>query len=76
MPDSHNAGDFGAFLEERPPCLRSDAWADRREQDRRPHGYRRGARWGVLVCPVKVAGGGLYMGDMHAGQGDGEIAGH
>ena len=30
----------------------------------------------VLICPVKVAGGGIYMGDMHAFQGDGEIAGH
>ena len=30
----------------------------------------------VLVCPVKVPGGGVYLGDMHAMQGDGEIAGH
>jgi len=30
----------------------------------------------ILVCPVKVPGGGVYMGDMHAMQGDGEIAGH
>ena len=30
----------------------------------------------ILVAPVKVAGAGIYMGDMHAGQGDGEIAGH
>jgi formamidase len=30
----------------------------------------------VLVCPVKVDGGGIYLGDMHALQGDGEIAGH
>ena len=30
----------------------------------------------VLICPVKVPGGGIYMGDMHALQGDGEIAGH
>jgi acetamidase/formamidase len=30
----------------------------------------------ILVCPVKVPGGGIYMGDMHAFQGDGEIAGH
>ncbi|MGX7593913.1 acetamidase/formamidase family protein [Planococcus plakortidis] len=30
----------------------------------------------VLVCPVKVKGGGVYLGDMHAMQGDGEIAGH
>ena len=30
----------------------------------------------VLICPVKTAGGGVYLGDMHALQGDGEIAGH
>ena len=30
----------------------------------------------ILVCPVKLPGGGVYMGDMHALQGDGEIAGH
>ena len=30
----------------------------------------------ILVCPVKVDGGGVYLGDMHAMQGDGEIAGH
>jgi formamidase len=30
----------------------------------------------VLVCPVKVPGAGVYIGDMHALQGDGEIAGH
>ena len=30
----------------------------------------------IVVCPVKVRGAGVYMGDMHAGQGDGEIAGH
>src|SRR3712207_3357077 len=30
----------------------------------------------ILVCPVKVPGGGVYMGDMHALQGDGEVAGH
>jgi acetamidase/formamidase len=30
----------------------------------------------ILICPVKVPGAGVYMGDMHALQGDGEIAGH
>ena len=30
----------------------------------------------MLVCPVKLTGGGVYLGDMHALQGDGEIAGH
>lgn len=30
----------------------------------------------ILICPVKVDGGGIYVGDVHAMQGDGEIAGH
>jgi acetamidase/formamidase len=30
----------------------------------------------IVIAPVKVAGGGVYLGDMHALQGDGEIAGH
>lgn len=30
----------------------------------------------ILICPVKVTGGGIYVGDVHAMQGDGEIAGH
>jgi formamidase len=30
----------------------------------------------ILICPVKLEGGGVYLGDMHALQGDGEIAGH
>ncbi len=29
-----------------------------------------------MICPVKVEGGGVYLGDMHAMQGNGEIAGH
>jgi hypothetical protein len=30
----------------------------------------------IIVCPVKVQGAGVHLGDVHAGQGDGEIAGH
>ena len=29
----------------------------------------------ILIFPVKLDGGGVYLGDMHALQGDGEIAG-
>jgi acetamidase/formamidase len=29
-----------------------------------------------VIAPVKVPGAGIYLGDMHALQGDGEIAGH
>jgi len=76
MPDSHNAGDFGAFLVGAP-----HAYAITAEQlaEHKTDGHmdidavRAGA---ILVCPVKVKGAGVYMGDMHAGQGDGEIAGH
>jgi acetamidase/formamidase len=30
----------------------------------------------VLICPVKRKGGGVYVGDVHAIQGGGELAGH
>src|SRR3954470_22920995 len=75
LPDSHNAGDFGAFLLGAP-----HAHAVTPEQlEQRTDGHmdidavRAGA---IVICPVKVAGGGVYLGDMHAMQGDGEIAGH
>jgi acetamidase/formamidase len=76
MPDSHNAGDFGAFLIGAPHRYAMSA------QDVQRHktdghmdidAVRAGA---ILICPVKLDGGGIYLGDMHALQGDGEIAGH
>jgi formamidase len=76
MPDSHNAGDFGAFLENAPHAYgltHAQIVAHKTDGHMDIDAVRAGA---VLVCPVKVAGGGIYMGDMHAGQGDGEIAGH
>jgi formamidase len=75
MPDSHNAGDFGSFLVGAP----HDYGIDIEDLQHRTDGHldvdavRSGA---ILVCPVKAPGGGIYMGDMHALQGDGEIAGH
>ncbi|RLF66018.1 MAG: acetamidase, partial [Thermoplasmata archaeon] len=30
----------------------------------------------IIIAPVKVKGGGVYAGDAHAMQGDGEVAGH
>ena len=30
----------------------------------------------VVIAPVKVKGGGVYLGDAHAMLGNGEIAGH
>jgi formamidase len=76
MPDSHNAGDFGSFLIGAPHAyaLTADELAEHRTDGHLDiDAVRAGA---ILVCPVKVPGGGVYMGDMHALQGDGEIAGH
>lgn len=75
MPSSHNTGDFGQFLigaEHEYSCSekdlkeRTDAHMDIRE-------VREGA---VILAPVKVEGAGVYIGDAHAMQGDGEVAGH
>jgi formamidase len=76
MPDSHNAGDFGAFLVGAPHeyALTADQLAQHKTDGHMDiDAVRAGA---ILICPVKVTGAGVYMGDMHAGQGDGEIAGH
>jgi acetamidase/formamidase len=76
IPDSHNAGDFGSFLIGAPHRFAMTAGE---LQEHKTDGHmdidavRAGA---ILVCPVKLPGGGVYMGDMHALQGDGEIAGH
>lgn len=75
FPDSHNAGDFGQFLINAP----HDYGINVEQLEERTDGHmdinrvREGA---VLICPVKVKGGGVYLGDMHAMQGNGEIAGH
>jgi len=76
IPDSHNAGDFGAFLVGAPHdyALTEEQLAEHRTDGHLDiDAVRAGA---ILVAPVKVPGAGVYMGDMHAGQGDGEIAGH
>jgi len=76
IPDSHNAGDFGSFLIGAPHRY---ALSARALQDHKTDGHmdidsvRAGA---ILICPVKLPGAGVYLGDMHALQGDGEIAGH
>jgi acetamidase/formamidase len=76
IPDSHNAGDFGSFLVGAPHRFALSA-GDLQRHKTDGHmdidAVRAGA---ILVCPVKVDGGGIYLGDMHALQGDGEIAGH
>ena len=76
IPDSHNAGDFGSFLIGAPHryALSADELMRHKTDGHMDiDAVRAGA---ILVCPVKVAGGGVYVGDMHALQGDGEIAGH
>lgn len=76
MPDSHNAGDFGAFLLGAPHdyAITAEQLAEHKTDGHMDiDAVRTGA---IIVCPVKVKGAGVYMGDMHAGQGDGEIAGH
>jgi formamidase len=76
IPDSHNAGDFGSFLIGAPHryALSADELqAHKTDGHMDVDAVRAGA---ILVCPVKLEGGGVYLGDMHALQGDGEIAGH
>ncbi|PRO66136.1 acetamidase/formamidase family protein [Alkalicoccus urumqiensis] len=75
IPDSHNAGDFGSFLLGAPHeyALTEEELEDRTDGHMDINRAREGA---VVLCPVKVPGGGIYLGDMHAMQGDGEIAGH
>lgn len=75
IPDSHNAGDFGSFLIGAPHeyALTPEELQYRTDGHMDIDAARAGS---ILICPVKTAGGGVYMGDMHALQGDGEIAGH
>ena len=75
LPDSHNAGDFGSFLINAPHeyGITAEQLENRTDGHMDVDAVRAGA---ILVCPVKVPGGGIYVGDMHALQGDGEIAGH
>lgn len=76
LPDSHNCADFGKFLVDAPHKYGlSKAELDEAKTDGHmdTNSVREGA---ILICPVKVKGAGIYMGDMHAQQGNGEIAGH
>lgn len=75
IPDSHNAGDFAQAL----IGATHDYAITKEELSHITDGHmdiervREGA---IVICPVKVKGGGVYIGDMHAMQGNGEIAGH
>ncbi|PCI54581.1 MAG: acetamidase [Alphaproteobacteria bacterium] len=76
MPDSHNCGDFGSFLVDAPhgyAFTQEELDLHKTDGHMDTNSVREGA---IIICPVKVPGGGVYMGDMHAQQGNGEIAGH
>jgi formamidase len=76
LPDSHNAGDFGSFLvgaDHRFALTEAELDEHRTDGHLDCDSVREGA---VLIVPVKVPGGGIYMGDAHANQGDGELALH
>lgn len=76
LPDSHNAGDFGSFLiGARHPYGMSLEELNRAKTDAHldTNEVRAGA---ILICPVKIDGGGVYIGDCHANQGDGELGLH
>jgi acetamidase/formamidase len=76
MPDSHNAGDFGQSLIGADHDYGVETEGD---LEQRTDGHmdvpevRAGA---TLICPVVVDGGGIYVGDLHANQGDGELSLH
>ena len=76
MPDSHNAGDFGSFLVGAPHRFAISRPSSASTRPTATWTSTPSAPGAILVCPVKVDGGGVYLGDMHALQGDGEIAGH
>ncbi|MBD2839867.1 acetamidase/formamidase family protein [Pseudomonas sp. JM0905a] len=76
MPDSHNCADFGQHLIDAPHrygLTREALHASKTDGHMDTNSVREGC---ILICPVKVPGAGVYMGDMHAQQGNGEIAGH
>ncbi|TVR61326.1 MAG: acetamidase/formamidase family protein [Gemmatimonadales bacterium] len=75
FPDSHNAGDFGSALIDAPHeyGITAEELIHRTDGHMDIDAVREGV---IVVAPVRVRGAGIYMGDMHALQGDGEIAGH
>jgi len=76
LPDSHNCADFGQYLVGAPhryALTREELHAAKTDGHMDTNSVREGC---ILICPVKVPGAGVYLGDMHAQQGNGEIAGH
>ena len=75
MPSSHNAGDFGVFLVGAPHdhAITEEDLAKRSDAHMDIDSVGEGA---IVIAPVKVAQAGIIVGDVHAMQGDGEVAGH
>jgi acetamidase/formamidase len=75
MPTSHNAGDLSCFLVGAPHscAIKEEDEAQRSDAHMDVDNVREGA---IVIAPVKVPGGGIVVGDVHAMQGDGEISGH
>jgi len=75
MPTSHNAGDLSCFLVGAPHscAISKEDEVNRSDAHMDIDNVREGA---IVIAPVKVPGGGVIVGDVHAMQGDGEIAGH
>jgi len=75
IPAANNAGDAASRLVNASHEYAIDELAMRQLTDGHMDcdAVRAGA---IVLCPVRVSGAGVYAGDMHAMQGDGEIAGH
>lgn len=76
MPASYNAGDAGQSLvgvSHEFSLTKEELQLHRTDGHLHMNRVREGA---VLICPVKVPGAGVYVGDIRAMQGDGVIAGH
>ncbi len=76
LPDSQNCHDFCQYLIDAPHkfgMTEEELIAAKTDGHMDTNSIHPGC---ILICPVKVPGAGVYMGDMHAQQGNGEIAGH
>lgn len=75
IPPSNKAGDFAPLLLGAPHAheIRREDLGKRTDSHMDVNEVREGT---VVIAPVKVPGGGVVVGDVHAMQGDGEIAGH
>jgi formamidase len=75
LPSSHNAGDFGSFLINAPHkyALTPEQLLQRTDGHMDINEVGEGS---MVIVPVKVTQAGIYVGDVHAMMGDGEVAGH